>query len=275
MIFLLVNKKRVKFDSFFILNKSNSNIGNIIYTTMAYVYKHIRLDINEVFYIGIGSTKFRANSKKYRNKYWHNIVSKHGLICEIIEDDLTWEQACDREKYWIAFYGRENLCNMTDGGEGTYGREATDDTKNRISKSHMGKKLSEEHKNKIREGNIGKSKPKPDGFGDKVRSIVLGKKRSEESKIKQSISTKQSLSKIKEKLSEKSKGIKNSNAVRYTLLNTLSNIIVEIDGYKAVLDYFNEITNSDKKDAMFLIKKIKEDKIESLKLISSVKVNSK
>ena len=80
---------------------------------------------------------------------------------------------------------------------------------------------------------------------------------------------------MKEKLSNKSKGTKNSNAVRYTLLNTLSNTIVEIDGYKSVLEYYNSITNEDKKDAMYLIKRIKENKIESLILISSIKINSK
>ena len=74
--------------------------------------------------------------------------------------------------------------------------------------------------------------------------------------------------------SEKSKGIKNSNSVRYILFNTISNEVVEIDGYKSVLNYFNSLTNSNKKDAMFLIKKIKENQIDELKFISSVKINS-
>ena len=45
---------------------------------MAYIYKHIRLDTNEVFYIGIGSdnTYKRANLKKGRNIYWNNIINK-------------------------------------------------------------------------------------------------------------------------------------------------------------------------------------------------------
>ena len=242
---------------------------------MAYVYKHNRLDTDEVFYIGIGSTESRMSSKKSRNKYWHNIVKKHGMSIEIIEENLTWDEACDREKYWIAYYGRDKLCNMTDGGEGSCGKIVSEDTKRKISKSKIGKKLSEEHIKKISEGNKGKPKIKPEGFGDRISKIVKGTKRSTESKIKQSISTKKTLSKIKEKLSNKSKGTKNSNAVRYTLLNTLSNTIVEIDGYRSVLEYYNNITNEDKKDAMYLIKKIKENKIESLILISSIKINSK
>jgi hypothetical protein len=242
---------------------------------MAYVYKHNRLDTGEVFYIGIGSTESRMSSKRSRNKYWHNIVKKHGMSIEIIEENLTWDEACDREKYWITYYGRDKLCNMTDGGEGSCGKIVSDDTKRKISESHIGKKLSEDHIKKISEGNKGKPKIKPEGFGDRMSKIVKGTNRSTESKIKQSISTKETLSKMKEKLSNRSKGTKNSNAVRYTLLNTLSNTIVEIDGYKSVLEYYNSITNEDKKDAMYLIKRIKENKIESLILISSIKINSK
>ena len=242
---------------------------------MAYVYKHMRMDTGEVFYIGIGSNESRMYSKKSRNRYWYNIVKKHGILIEKIEENLTWSDACDREKYWIIYYGRENLCNMTDGGEGSYGRIVNEDTKRKISESHKGKKLSEDHIKKISEGNKGKPKIKPEGFGEKISEIVSGTKRSKESRIKQSISTKETLSKIKEKLSIKSRGLKNSNAVRYTLLNTLSNVIVELDGYKSVLEYYNKISNDNKKDAMFLIKKIKENKVELLKFISSIKINSK
>ena len=94
---------------------------------MAYVYKHIRLDKNEIFYIGIGKyddNNFkRAYSKKSRNKLWTNIVNKHGYTVEIICENLTWNEACEKEKELIQFYGREcfnkgPLINMTDGGDG-------------------------------------------------------------------------------------------------------------------------------------------------------------
>ena len=97
---------------------------------MAYIYKHIRNDTNEVFYIGIGSDEdgkyIRANKKRGRNSYWINIVNKVGYSIQIIEDDVSWEMACEREKKWIKHYGRKQLnegtlINMTDGGEGTLG----------------------------------------------------------------------------------------------------------------------------------------------------------
>ena len=50
---------------------------------MFYVYQHVRLDTNEVFYVGKG-TKDRAWSKHNRNQYWHNIVQKTDFKVEIL-----------------------------------------------------------------------------------------------------------------------------------------------------------------------------------------------
>jgi hypothetical protein len=97
---------------------------------MAYVYRHIRLDKNEPFYIGIAKDEFknceRAYSKYYRNKYWHNIVNKNQYEVKIILDNLTWEEACEKEIEFIKLYGRADLktgslVNMTDGGDGFKG----------------------------------------------------------------------------------------------------------------------------------------------------------
>jgi len=59
------------------------------------------------------------------------------------------------------------------------------------------------------------------------------------------------------------------------LLNKLTNELVNINGYKSVLIYYNETFNQTKKDAMFLIKKIKENKITELEIVSSIKINKK
>jgi hypothetical protein len=109
---------------------------------MAYVYRHIRLDKNEPFYIGIGITKnhSRAFSKKSRNKLWKTIANKSRYEVEVIFDDLSWEDACIKEKEFIALYGRIDnkngiLSNMTDGGDGTNG----------VIAWNKGKKLSDKH----------------------------------------------------------------------------------------------------------------------------------
>jgi len=46
---------------------------------MAYLYRHIRLDKNVPFYVGVGNDTRnyrRANDSVLRNKLWKNIVSK-------------------------------------------------------------------------------------------------------------------------------------------------------------------------------------------------------
>lgn len=88
------------------------------------VYKHIRLDTNVVFYIGIGSKVSRAFSKGRRNPHWHNIVKKVGYRVEIIAECDTRKEASLIERDLILQYGRigidpnGTLVNMTKGGDG-------------------------------------------------------------------------------------------------------------------------------------------------------------
>jgi hypothetical protein len=101
---------------------------------MSVVYKHIRKDTNEVFYVGIGLTEERASSHYNRTKHWHHIVNKVGYTVEITHRDIIWEEACSIEKYLISFYGRRDLgegtlVNLTDGGEGVPGMKHSAETK--------------------------------------------------------------------------------------------------------------------------------------------------
>lgn len=112
---------------------------------MAYLYRHIRLDKNEPFYIGIGSDdKYkRAYSVKQRTKHWMFITACTPYEVEIVLDDLTWEEACKKEQEFIQLYGRKDqnkgtLCNYTDGGEGAYGRILSLDSRKKISQSVSG-----------------------------------------------------------------------------------------------------------------------------------------
>lgn len=114
---------------------------------MAYVYTHTRMDTNQVFYVGIGSKPncFRAFEKTKRNKHWRSIASKTDFKVEIIADNITWKNACNKEMELIKFYGRADkkngtLCNWTDGGEGAKGAIVSDETKKKISSGKIGKK---------------------------------------------------------------------------------------------------------------------------------------
>jgi hypothetical protein len=107
---------------------------------MAVVYKHIRKDTNEVFYIGIGKTEKRAYNKIYRSSYWKRIVEKHGYDIVLVETDISWETACEMETKLIKQYGRKDLgegslVNMTDGGNGSIGKIFTSSYRSKMSES--------------------------------------------------------------------------------------------------------------------------------------------
>ena len=148
---------------------------------MAYLYRHIRLDKDVPFYIGIGSDKTysRANSNKNRNSHWLNIVSKTEYEVEILFEHDDYEFIKQKEIEFISLYGREDLtngtlCNLTNGGDGCLGLVHSDDSKlkmsipnkgkiisqeqrDKVSLFHKGKVLSQEHKDKISLANSGEN----------------------------------------------------------------------------------------------------------------------
>lgn len=145
---------------------------------MAIVYKHIRLDTNEVFYIGIGKDEKRAyQTDNRRNKYWKNIINHTKYKVEITHKDICYEEAQAIEKYLISFYGRSNknegtLCNLTDGGEGCLGIIVSEETREKFRGKNnymFGKTHSLEVREKMKK--IIKEKMK----NEKIRKIISDK----------------------------------------------------------------------------------------------------
>jgi hypothetical protein len=209
---------------------------------MAYVYRHIRLDTNQPFYIGIGSDdKYnRAYQKRSRNQYWKSIVSNTNYKVEIIFENLNWEDACKKEIEFISLYGRKDLhkgilCNQTNGGDGVVGhskevlKKISEANKGRISwnkgksniyseeklkhLSEVHKNISEETRNKMRIANSIISDEKRKKMSDAQKgNRNASKPRSMEVRIRQSQRMKGkkriiSFEKLKE-LSERMKGNK-------------------------------------------------------------------
>jgi hypothetical protein len=167
------------------------------------VYRHRRLDNNQIFYIGIGNHE-RPYVKYDRNKYWNNIVNKVGYTVEVLVNELDWETACELEILLISEYGRKNnktgiLCNMTDGGDGILGYKHTKEsiekirqaTINKISTEeyklkmynvHKGRKCSEETKLKMSISATGKIVTQE--TRNKLKNYNLGKKHTDETKLK-------------------------------------------------------------------------------------------
>ena len=160
---------------------------------MAYIYKHLRNDTNQIFYIGIGKQKNRVYSKLFRNKHWINIVNKVGYTFEIIEDGLSWSDACEKEKSLIKQYGRHdlglgNLVNMTDGGEGGSGikKIVSETTKIKMSKSAKarGANHTKPHSTDTKEKMSSSHKNMSDKTKQKMSNTRTGVKFSEETKQK-------------------------------------------------------------------------------------------
>lgn len=152
---------------------------------MAYVYKHVKTIDNTTFYIGIGNDKQyqRAYSKDSRNKHWIHFTKKYDYYVEIIETNLSWNEACIKEKYWIKFFGRKDLnegtlLNLTNGGDGTIGLIHSTEHRQKNSFANKGKKKSPEHIQKM----IGR-KPSAETIL-KIKNTLTGKKRTEEERKK-------------------------------------------------------------------------------------------
>jgi hypothetical protein len=124
---------------------------------MAYLYRHIRLDNFQPFYIGVGGLNKsdsykRAFSTKNRNIRWKRIAEISKYKVEIILDNLTIDEAFKKEKEFIALYGKKLLCNMTNGGDGIVGYTFTKKDKLKIGLKSLGRILprkTQEFKDKM------------------------------------------------------------------------------------------------------------------------------
>ena len=155
-----------------------------------YLYRHIRLDTNEPFYIGIG-TKYKENTsfrsvineyyrayskkEKRRSVFWHNIINKTDYEVEILLESDDYEFIKQKEIKFITLYGRRDLnrgtlVNLTDGGDGTLRVVISEEERKKISDRQLGEKnnmfgktgelsplfgipKTDEHKEKLREVN--------------------------------------------------------------------------------------------------------------------------
>lgn len=112
-----------------------------------YIYRHIRLDTNEPFYIGIGKV-YRPSAKKHedyysrafqnnkRNRFWHFITDKTDYEVEILFECNNRDAILEKEIEFIKLYGRRDLgegtlVNLTDGGDGMNNNIQSEETINK------------------------------------------------------------------------------------------------------------------------------------------------
>lgn len=170
-----------------------------------YIYRHIRTDINIPFYVGIGTVGNNPSTKRYqyhraytyakksksRSRHWCNIYNKcnENIDVDILFETDSWEEAQNKEREFIALYGRIDLgtgtlVNLTDGGEGANGAIVPYERRERISKSMKGMVKSQEQINKIAKALSGRSRP--ESVKQKLREThaKIKFKHSEEAKIR-------------------------------------------------------------------------------------------
>lgn len=158
-----------------------------------YIYFHIRPDTGKVFYVGRGTlapraiTPARAYSLKGRNSLWKGIVSRNDgkYLIQIKDWYETVAEVNDAEIKFIKEFGKiidgsGNLCNLTDGGEGTVGHIHSEETRAKMIAAHVN---NPERSERLRSEEF-KSQRKlklPNGVKNR-----LGCKATDETKAKQS-----------------------------------------------------------------------------------------
>ena len=136
-----------------------------------YLYRHIRLDKNNVFYVGIGTKPekfgtviyeyYRAFSKTRRSVFWRNIINKTEYKVDILFEHSDYNFIKQKEIEFIKLYGRRNigegdLVNLTDGGEGMLNYITSELTKDKIRKKRLGTKATQETIDKMIKSRTGK-----------------------------------------------------------------------------------------------------------------------
>lgn len=127
------------------------------------VYK-ITNKITNKIYIGITN---QGSGARYRHHWYearigepapiHKSMAKYGednFTLEVIDFAENAEELKEKEKYYIKFFNsrdRKIGYNLTDGGDGTFGRKHSEETKEKLRQKALGRKASDEAKKRMSE----------------------------------------------------------------------------------------------------------------------------
>ena len=136
------------------------------------VYK-ITNKVNNKIYIGITN---QGSGTRYRHHWYeartgepspiHRAMAKYGednFTLEIIDFADSYNELKEKEKYYIKLYNSTDRTigyNLTEGGDGTFGRKHSEETKEKIRQKAIGRTWSEERKRAASESKKGKTSEK-------------------------------------------------------------------------------------------------------------------
>jgi len=157
--------------------------GRYSYDSISFLY--------EPFYVGKGHGN-RYSDFKSHNNFCYNKIKKIQLTNEVVSilvrSNLSEKDSLDMEKQLIKEVGRQNLktgplTNFTDGGEGVSGYKHSQESIQKMSKSHIGqsawnkgKKSSKESILKMINSKTGKKLNLSEGRKEILRNNFLGDK---------------------------------------------------------------------------------------------------
>jgi group I intron endonuclease len=98
-------------------------------------------------------------SKSNKKQHLHDAMSLYGVknfIVYELDSAKDFIELCEKEKFWIKKLNtKKNGYNETDGGEGSFGRILSEETKNKIGNSNRGRIQTEDEKKQRSLSNIG------------------------------------------------------------------------------------------------------------------------
>lgn len=155
-----------------------------------FLYRHVRLDTNLPFYIGIGTKRLkkpncytcvyeRAFSKTQRSNFWKSVVNKTEYEVEILLESNDKKFILQKESEFINLYGRRfekmgTLVNFKNEDSLIKGKPHTEESKRKLSIANRGQKRTEETKKLISKNLLGKKKSKEHVL--KIKEALKGNK---------------------------------------------------------------------------------------------------
>jgi len=118
-----------------------------------YVYVGEHPVSGQTVYVGKGSNRrvlvhnYDLSRRKHRNKRLQKIYDEFGpLPWSKVRENLSEQEAFETEIALIAYFGRDRLCNYSEGGTGPSGHIHSAETKAKISARNKGLKRTKEQR---------------------------------------------------------------------------------------------------------------------------------